>query len=386
MQLALSPVVGALAAGCRVVLKPSEHVPRTASAICAAVARHLDPDLVVAVEGDADEAAAMTGLAFDKLLFTGSAAIGRRVGRTAADNLVPVVLELGGKSPAIVDPSADLGRAAADIVAGKLLNAGQTCVAPDYVLVPRASMHAFVEAARAAAARLLPDPNGRDVTAICRPADRVRLAHLIAGTDTIPLLEGEGAYGVQPCLVVDPPLDGPLMTEEIFGPVLPLVPYDSEEEVFTLLAGRPVPLALYCSDVIVRVSPPSSPGRGRVASRSTTPSCRSRSKVFPSAGWGHPAAAPTTAAPVSTPSRIDGPSSSNRAFSGRASAPASLPSPCRSHHRRHRRPAWVQVGYSSIGHAPIDTPSSIHMPRDHRVVGRRPAVGRRASIVFAPAS
>ena len=83
------------------------------------------------------------------------------------------------------------------------------------------------------------------MTAICRPADRVRLAHLIAGTDTIPLLEGEGAYGVQPCLVVDPPLDGPLMTEEIFGPVLPLVPYDGEEEVFALLAGRPVPLALY---------------------------------------------------------------------------------------------------------------------------------------------
>ncbi|WP_174301350.1 aldehyde dehydrogenase family protein [Caulobacter sp. S45] len=245
VQLALSPLVGALAAGCRVVLKPSEHTPRTAEAICAAVARHLDRDLVAAVAGGPELAAEMSGLAFDKLLFTGSSATGRRVLRAAADTLTPVVLELGGKSPAIIDPSADLKRAAADIVAGKLLNAGQTCVAPDYVLLPRATMPAFVEAAKAAAARMRPDPSGSDATAVCRSADRERLKRLVAGLDLVPLLPTAEPRGTSPCLVIDPPQDGELMSEEIFGPVLPLVPYDDPEEVFDHLNLRPAPLALY---------------------------------------------------------------------------------------------------------------------------------------------
>ena len=245
VQLALSPIVGALAAGCRVVVKPSEHVPETAAALCSAISRYLDPDVVLAVEGGSEEAAAMSGLAFDKLLFTGSTGTGRRVLRAAADNLVPVVLELGGKSPAIIDPSADLKQAATDIIAGKLLNAGQTCVAPDYVLLPRAAVASFVEAAKAAAVRMRPDPDGRDRTAICRPADRERLSRLVAGLDIVPLFAGAGAPGVAPCLVIDPPDDCALMSEEIFGPVLPLVPYDAPEEVFARLERRPTPLALY---------------------------------------------------------------------------------------------------------------------------------------------
>ena len=245
VQLALSPVVGALAAGCRVVLKPSEHVPRTAAALCAAVARHLDPDLVIALEGGADVAAEMSGLTFDKLLFTGSTQTGRRVLRAAAENLTPVVLELGGKSPAIIDPSADLRRAAADIIAGKLLNAGQTCVAPDYVLLPRTAVPSFVEAAKAAAGRLRPDPAGAEVTEVCRPADRARLGHLVDGLDLVPLLDPPGARGLSPCLVIEPPEDSDLMRQEIFGPVLPLVPYDDPEEVFDYLNQRAAPLALY---------------------------------------------------------------------------------------------------------------------------------------------
>ena len=245
VQLALSPLVGALAAGCRVVLKPSEHTPRTAAALCAAVARHLDPDLVAAIEGGAELAAEMSGLAFDKLLFTGSTATGRRVLRAAAETLTPVVLELGGKSPAIVDPSANLRQAAADIVAGKLLNAGQTCVAPDYVLLPRAAAPAFVEAAKAAAKRMRPDPSGPDVTALCRPADRERLERMVAGLDLVPLVTPAGPRGTSPCLVIDPPQDSELMGEEIFGPVLPLVFYDDPEQVFEHLARRPAPLALY---------------------------------------------------------------------------------------------------------------------------------------------
>ncbi len=245
VQLALSPVIGALAAGCRVVLKPSEHTPRTAAALCAAVTRHLDPDLVIAIDGGPEVAAEMSGLPFDKLLFTGSTQTGRRVLRAAADTLTPVVLELGGKSPAIVDASADLKQAAADIVAGKLLNAGQTCVAPDYVLLPRAAVPSFVEAAKAAAARMRPDPAGPDVTTVCRPADRDRLERLVASLDLVPLIEPAGPRGVSPCLVIDPPEDSDLMREEIFGPVLPLVAYDDPEDVFAYLDRRPAPLALY---------------------------------------------------------------------------------------------------------------------------------------------
>ena len=200
---------------------------------------------MLAIEGGAEVAAEMAGLAFDKLLFTGSTQTGRRVLSAAAETLTPVVLELGGKSPAIVDPSADLRRAAVDIVAGKLLNAGQTCVAPDYVLVPRVAVPEFVEAAQAAAARMRPDPSGPDITAVCRPSDRERLERLVAGLDLVPLVSPAGARGVSPCLVIDPPQDSDLMREEIFGPVLPLVPYDDLEEVLTDLARRPAPLALY---------------------------------------------------------------------------------------------------------------------------------------------
>ena len=245
VQLALSPLVGALAAGCRVVIKPSEHVPATAAAVCDAVARHLDPDLVLAVQGGTNVAEAMSALAFDKILFTGSTRTGRRVMQAAADNLVPVILELGGKSPAIVDPTADLARAAADIIAGKLLNAGQTCVAPDYVLLPRDKLAAFVEAAKAAATRLRPDPNSRDVTTICRPADRERLTRLVQGLDVIALSKATGAGGLSPCIIVDPPVDCELMREEIFGPILPIVTYERPEEVFAYLDRQPTPLALY---------------------------------------------------------------------------------------------------------------------------------------------
>ena len=165
--------------------------------------------------------------------------------RAAADNLVPVVLELGGKSPAIIDPSANLKRAAADIVAGKMLNAGQTCVAPDYVLLPRDRLDAFVAAAKAAARRLRPDPVGRDTTSVCRLADQERLAQLLVGLEVTPLLDMPAGTEGSPCLVIDPPDDGTLMQDEIFGPILPLVPYDRPEELFAYLDRRPVPLALY---------------------------------------------------------------------------------------------------------------------------------------------
>ncbi len=246
LQLALLPAVGAVAAGCRVAIKPSEHVPRTAALLCQCLADQLDGDLVAPVEGGAEEAAAMAGLAFDKLLFTGSTRTGRSVLRAAADNLVPTVLELGGKSPAIIDPSADLSRAVADIVAGKLLNAGQTCIAPDYVFVPRARVQAFVDCAKATARRLYPNPESADYSAICRPADRERLITLRAECQSIPLFDRElAAPKMTPAIIIDPPFESALLREEIFGPLLPIIPFDEIEEVFRALQNRPEPLALY---------------------------------------------------------------------------------------------------------------------------------------------
>lgn len=243
--LSLSPLVGALAAGCRVVLKPSEHVPETAARL-ATLLEELPEEVVRPVLGDAGVAAAMSGLAFDKILFTGSTATGRRVARAAAENLVPVVLELGGKSPAIIDRSADIEKAARDLIAGKLLNAGQTCVAPDHVFVPRESRDAFVAAVRTAAVALFPDAERKDYAAICRPADRARLEGLLAGEMVVPLFDPPPvAPKLTPYLVLDPSSDSPLMREEIFGPVLPVLTYESVDEVLTRLAGAPVPLALY---------------------------------------------------------------------------------------------------------------------------------------------
>ena len=246
LQLALLPLVGALAAGCRAIVKPSEHTPLCSALLCRSLAKHVDNRIVLAVEGDATEAAAMTALAFDKMLFTGATATGRHVLRAAAENLVPTVLELGGKTPAIVDASAEIGRAAADIIAGKLLNAGQTCVAPDHVYVPRAKIEAFCEAAKSAARRLYPDPARFDYSAICRPADHARLASLCDGLTVMPLFDvALAAPKIAPSLVMDPPSDGALMKHEIFGPILPVIPYDEITEVYGELAKRPAPLALY---------------------------------------------------------------------------------------------------------------------------------------------
>ncbi|HRO82429.1 MAG TPA: aldehyde dehydrogenase family protein, partial [Alicycliphilus denitrificans] len=156
VQLALAPVIGALAAGNRVMLKPSELTPHTAAQLASLVAQFFAPDEFCVVQGDAATAALVASLPFDHLVFTGSTAVGRKVAQAAAANLTPTTLELGGKSPAIIDTDCDLREAALKIVHGKLLNAGQTCIAPDYVMLPRGSEAAFAEAYRAAVARLFP--------------------------------------------------------------------------------------------------------------------------------------------------------------------------------------------------------------------------------------
>ncbi|MDY0106837.1 MAG: aldehyde dehydrogenase family protein, partial [Giesbergeria sp.] len=154
VQLALAPAITALAAGNRVMIKPSELTPHTSAQMALLVAQFFTPDEVCVVQGDAALSSAFCALPFDHLVFTGSTAVGRKVAQAAAANLTPTTLELGGKSPCIIDASCDLQDAALKIAHGKLLNAGQTCIAPDYVLLPRGQEAAFADAFRAAVARL----------------------------------------------------------------------------------------------------------------------------------------------------------------------------------------------------------------------------------------
>lgn len=237
VQLALAPVVDAVAAGNRVVVKPSEHTPRCASAIASVLDAALGPDMARSVTGDATVAADFAAQPWDHLVFTGGTQTGRRVAVAAAGNLVPVTLELGGKCPAVVLPGADLDRAAREILAGKALNAGQTCVAPDTVLLVGHAPAAFAEACRRAGFAL-PE------TAVIDDRQAARLDALLAGAEVTPL--GVDGPGRQRAIVLaTAPDDSPLMRQEVFGPVLPLRPCVTLAEAVAWIAARPAPLVIY---------------------------------------------------------------------------------------------------------------------------------------------
>ncbi|MBS1151053.1 MAG: aldehyde dehydrogenase, partial [Myxococcaceae bacterium] len=198
VDLALGPLAGALAAGCRVILKPSELTPRTSEAIARAVRDTFTAEEVVVVEGGPEVARELTALPLDHLLFTGSTHVGRMVATAAAQNLTSTTLELGGKSPTLIHPDYPLARAAERIVAGKLFNAGQTCIAPDYVLVKEGSEQRFGEAFKAVVARNYPDlANSPDYTSIANPRAYDRLKGLLADAEAL------GAK-VEPLVVLPP--------------------------------------------------------------------------------------------------------------------------------------------------------------------------------------
>ncbi len=256
LQLALAPLVGALAAGNRAMLKPSELTPRVAAALQRRIAEVFTEDEVAVVTGDAEVGRAFSALPFDHLVFTGSTAVGRLVAQAAAKNLTPVTLELGGKSPAIVDASADIGRVADSLAFGKLLNAGQTCIAPDYVLVPRARRDALVEALRAAVARMYPTiQRNPDYTSIVSERHYRRLRDLVddaraQGAQAIELAPpGEpvdpAARQLAPTLLLDVHDGMRVMQEEIFGPLLPIVACDTPQAAIDHVNARERPLALY---------------------------------------------------------------------------------------------------------------------------------------------
>ncbi len=246
--LALSPLVSAMAAGNGVCVKPSEYAPHVSGVITRLLREHFQPDYITAVEGDATLAQELVCQPFDKIFFTGSTAVGRLVLAAAAPNLTPVTLELGGKSPCIICADADLQVAARRIVQGKFLNAGQTCVAPDHVWVQAELLKPWLEHLTRTLREVYgPDP--KQSPDYGRIVNRSHLKRLTAF-----LNQGHIEYGGQydetvrylaPTVLTEVPLTAPIMQEEIFGPILPVIPFQKLNEVITHLRTRPRPLALY---------------------------------------------------------------------------------------------------------------------------------------------
>ena len=258
VNLALIPLVSAVGAGNHVMLKPSEHTPRTSEAMAALLAEVFPADRVATVLGGPEVAGAFAGLPFDHLLFTGSTEVGRKVMAAAAPNLTPVTLELGGKSPVIVAPDYSIDTAAGRIAAGKFLNAGQTCIAPDYVLIRDADRTRFVDAMRAYVARHYPElRTSPDYTSIVNERQYMRLTSLVDDARcrgaTVITLPDDAAHDpaarvFAPTLVLDAPDDSRVMQEEIFGPILPIVAVPSVDAAIEYINARPRPLALYHFD------------------------------------------------------------------------------------------------------------------------------------------
>ena len=253
--LTLGPLIGAVAAGNVVILKPSEKVPETNRALRALVKETFPESEAAIIEGEAPVAQALLELPFDHIFFTGSTRVGKLVMAAAAKHLASVTLELGGKSPAIVAPDANLTRAAAAISWGAFVNAGQTCIAPDYVLVQESQRQALVSELRAAAVRSYGPESGwstnPDFARLVDPGAFSRLKGLLddaVGRGAKIVVGGESNPAeryLAPTVLVDVPEDAPLLQEEIFGPLLPVVAYQGLEDALEYVRKRPKPLALY---------------------------------------------------------------------------------------------------------------------------------------------
>ena len=252
--LALMPVATAIAAGNRVMLKPSEFTPKINALLQEMLGALFPVDKVAVVNGDAAVGAAFSALPFDHLVFTGSTAVGRKVMRAASEHLVPVTLELGGKSPVIVERGHPLDHASAGIVFGKLVSGGQTCIAPDYALVHEDDLSAFLTSYDAAVSDAYPDgPAGEDYTWVVNDRHLARLNGLLEdarakGASVRELgLTGRNAHprAMRPTVVLGVTDDMTIAHEEIFGPILPVFTYRTIEEVITFVDARPRPLALY---------------------------------------------------------------------------------------------------------------------------------------------
>lgn len=257
LQLTLGPAATALAAGNRVMIKPSELTPHTSALLATVLHQAFAADELCVVQGGADVAHEFASLPFDHLFFTGSTTVGRKVAAAAAANLTPTTLELGGKSPCIVDASCDIASAAIKIAHGKLLNAGQTCIAPDYVLLPQGREAEFERAFAFAVARLFPTLTGNpDYASIVSDRHHARLQSLLSeaqaqGARVVEIQAGgtasaaPGNRQMTPALVFGAKPSLRLMNEEIFGPILPVLTYRKLDEAIATINAAPRPLALY---------------------------------------------------------------------------------------------------------------------------------------------
>lgn len=251
VQLLISPMAAAIAAGNAIVAKPSELAPATSGVLAELIGRYLDPATVSVIEGAVDVATDLLAQPFDHILFTGSPEVGKVVMRAAAEHLTPVTLELGGKSPAIVAADADINVAGRRIAWGKFVNAGQTCIAPDYVLVERSARDELVSAIERAVrgfygsnpqaspdyGRIISDRHHQRLTALME--DEGAGAAAVGG-----VADASDRY-IAPTVLLDPDPNSPVMSEEIFGPLLPIVTVDDVTEAIDFINSRPKPLALY---------------------------------------------------------------------------------------------------------------------------------------------
>jgi aldehyde dehydrogenase (NAD+) len=246
VYLTLGPLIGALAAGNCAVVKPSEHAPATAALLARLLPRYLDPDAVAVLEGDAAVSQDLLAQDLDHVFFTGGPEIGKKVMQAAAARLIPVTLELGGKSPVIVAADADLTVAARRIAWTKLLNSGQTCIAPDYVLAEPGVRDELVRRIADTVAEFQAgEPAGQRIVS---PRQLDRIAGLLDGAGGTVAMGGgvdREAQAIEPTIVVDPDPGAPLMSEEIFGPVLPVLTVPTIEAAIDFVNDRPKPLALY---------------------------------------------------------------------------------------------------------------------------------------------
>ena len=247
VQLCLMPLVGAISAGNCAVVKPSAYAPESSRVISKLIESAFPTGFVTAVEGGRDANKALLDEPFDYIFFTGSVAVGKTVMEAAAKRLTPVTLELGGKSPIIVDETANLPLAARRIAFGKVLNAGQTCVAPDYLMIEKSVEAPFIEEYKKALADFFPDGDMSGMVRIINDKHFERVCNILDNSGNIAIGGARDAETrfIEPAVLTEVPIDSPAMQQEIFGPVLPVLPYEKLDDCIDFIRSRPKPLALY---------------------------------------------------------------------------------------------------------------------------------------------
>jgi coniferyl-aldehyde dehydrogenase len=257
VNLTFTPLAGILSAGNRCLIKPSEFTPETSAVMAEAIASEFAAEEIAVINGGPQTGADFSGLAFDHLLFTGATGVAKHVMRAASENLVPVTLELGGKSPVVVGRSADMDKTADAIMAGKMLNAGQICLAPDYVFVPAERMREFVASSEKAVAKMFPTLlDNPDYTSVVNERHFERINGYVAqarekGVEVVEInpagedFRQQPHHKIPPTLIIDPDDSLDVMSEEIFGPVMPVKSYDTVDNSIDYINKNPRPLGLY---------------------------------------------------------------------------------------------------------------------------------------------